>query len=94
MERNDNDFNNEDETTWEMVNKSYLERNIYDHFLKGIITLIVMTIMLGFFISLAEDSSYGDLHFSQINVTERPTTTMSTTTGKCSLQVISPFLPK
>ena len=75
------------------------KKNFKVQILRGTILLILMTTMIAFFFDSSEDpylQSEG-FQFSQINLTENPTgtTTMtSTTTGKCSLQVISPCLPK
>ena len=72
-----------------------LKKSIYVQILKVAITLIILITMAGFFIGLSEDS---DLHgqvleISQINLTEKPTTaSITSTTGKSSLQLFLTFL--
>ena len=85
MENNYDDIDKED--------KTYLERNFYDQFFKGIALLIIITIMLGFFIGLSDDSDFQgeDMLFAEFNLTKKTTTMASTTTGKYSLQVVSPY---
>ena len=75
------------------------KKNFKVQILRGTILLILMTTMIAFFFDSSEDPDFQNegFQFSQINLTENPTATAtmtSMTTGKCSLQVISPCLPK
>ena len=84
--------------------ETHLKKKVYDQILKGAIAIMILTTMIGFFIVLSEDSGFqGEvLQFPQVNLTENPTTSSTTTmtststTGKCSLPllVISPFISK
>ena len=70
------------------------KKNFRVKVLRGTILLILMTTMIAFFFDSSEDPDFQNeaFQFSQINLTENPTATAtmtSTTTGKCSLQVIS-----
>ena len=59
--------------------------------IKAAILLMIITIVMIFFFGYAEDPDFqkGHLQFSQINLTEKQTTTVITTTGgKCCLQII------
>ena len=80
-------------------NGTDLKHNLKVQILRGTILLILFTAMIAFFFASSEDPDFQNetFQFSQINLTENPTATAtmtSTTTGKCPLQVISPFLQK
>ena len=63
--------------------------------IKATILLAIVTTAMGLFVGFSEDPDFQKdyLQFSHINVTKKPkTTTMTTTTGKCSCQTISYFL--
>ena len=65
--------------------------------IRATILLIIITIVMILFFGYAEDPDFqkGHLQFSQINLTEKQTTTVITTTGgKCCLQIMFSFLLK
>ena len=70
----------------ETLEEKNFKWKFYAHIFKGTIILLIMTTMVTIFIGISEDSDLQSevLQFSQINVTEKPTTTMTTTIGKCS----------
>ena len=62
--------------------------------LKGAISLMIITTLMGFLFGFAEDPDFRDGHFqvSQINLTEKQTT-MTTTGSECYLKkIVFPFL--
>ena len=64
--------------------------------IKATILLAIVTTAMGLFVGFSEDPDFQKdyLQFSQMNITEKPktTTTITTTTGKCSSEIISSFL--
>ena len=73
-----------------------LKRKFSMQIIQATILLAIITTAMGLFVGFSEDPDFQKdyLQFSQINITEKPktTTTMTTTTGKCSSEIISSIL--